>query len=103
MRVIIVDDEELARAVLREFLAQHGDIEIVAECANGFEAVKAIAELRPDLVFLDIQMPQLDGFETLAALDPAHMPAVVVNGRLRRAPCRLCLSIGGRSARRPRI
>ncbi len=65
MRVIIVDDEELARAVLREFLARHGDIEIVAECANGFEAVKAIAELRPDLVFLDIQMPKLTGFEVL--------------------------------------
>lgn len=65
MRVIIVDDEHLARALLREFLAAHQDIEIVAECANGFEAVKAIAELGPDLVFLDIQMPKLDGFEVV--------------------------------------
>lgn len=65
MRVIIVDDEELARGVLREYLAQHEGIEIVAECANGFEAVKAIAELEPDLVFLDIQMPRLDGFEVV--------------------------------------
>lgn len=65
MRVIIVDDEHLARALLREFLAAHPDIEIVAECANGFEAVKAIAELGPDLVFLDIQMPKLDGFEVV--------------------------------------
>jgi two-component system LytT family response regulator len=63
MRVILVDDEHLARALLREHLAAHPDVEIVGECANGFEAVKAIAELRPDLVFLDIQMPKLDGFE----------------------------------------
>jgi len=65
MRVIIVDDEHLARALLREFLADHPGIEIVAECANGFEAVKAIGELQPDLVFLDIQMPKLDGFEVV--------------------------------------
>ena len=63
MRVAIVDDEALARSVLREYLARHDDIDIVAECANGFEAVKAIAELEPELVFLDIQMPRLDGFE----------------------------------------
>ncbi|TSD74553.1 response regulator transcription factor [Janthinobacterium sp. KBS0711] len=63
MRVAIVDDELLARSVLREYLARHDDIEIVAECANGFDAVKAIAELGPELVFLDIQMPRLDGFE----------------------------------------
>ena len=65
MRVIIVDDEDLARALVREFLRGHADIEIVAECANGFEAVKAIAELAPDLVFLDIQMPKLNGFEVV--------------------------------------
>ncbi|WP_298414243.1 LytTR family transcriptional regulator DNA-binding domain-containing protein [Janthinobacterium sp.] len=63
MRVAIVDDEALARGVLREYLARHDDIDIVAECANGFDAVKAIAELAPELVFLDIQMPRLDGFE----------------------------------------
>ncbi|MCS0612628.1 LytTR family transcriptional regulator DNA-binding domain-containing protein [Massilia kyonggiensis] len=65
MRVIIVDDEPLARAVLREHLGLHPDVEIAGECANGFEAVKAIAELAPDLVFLDIQMPKLDGFEVV--------------------------------------
>jgi two-component system LytT family response regulator len=65
MRVIIVDDELLARAVLREYLSAHPDVEIVGECANGFEAVKAIAELAPELVFLDIQMPKLDGFEVV--------------------------------------
>lgn len=65
MRVVIVDDEPLARAVLREMLAAHPDVEVVAECGNGFEAVKAVAELSPDLLLLDIQMPKLDGFELL--------------------------------------
>jgi two-component system LytT family response regulator len=65
MRVIIVDDEALARAVLREYLGAHADVEIVGECANGFEAVEAIAGLVPDVVFLDIQMPKLDGFDVV--------------------------------------
>ncbi|MDR3720905.1 MAG: response regulator [Candidatus Acidoferrales bacterium] len=65
IRTLIVDDEDLARQVLREFLSAHPDIEIVAECANGFEAVKCATELEPDLLFLDIQMPKLDGFEVL--------------------------------------
>jgi two-component system LytT family response regulator len=63
--VLIVDDEHLARALLREYLSAHPDLEIVGECANGFEAVKAIGELDPELVFLDIQMPKLDGFEVV--------------------------------------
>ncbi|KQW87126.1 LytR family transcriptional regulator [Massilia sp. Root418] len=63
MRIIIVDDEALARGVVREYLAAHADVELVAECVNGFEAVKAITELAPDLAILDIQMPKLDGFE----------------------------------------
>ena len=62
---VIVDDEELARALLREYVESCPDVEIVAECANGFEAVKAIGEHKPDLVFLDVQMPKLDGFEVL--------------------------------------
>ena len=70
LKVIVVDDEELARAVLLEHLAAHPELQVVAECGNGFEAVKAAAELKPDLVFLDIQMPKLDGFEVLELLDP---------------------------------
>lgn len=62
---IIVDDEDLARRIIREYLSSHPDIEILAECANGFEAVKAVGDYRPDLIFLDIQMPKLDGFEVL--------------------------------------
>jgi len=62
---VIVDDEELARALVREMLRPHPDVRVLAECANGFEAVKAVAELKPDLLFLDIQMPKLDGFEVL--------------------------------------
>jgi two-component system LytT family response regulator len=65
LSAVIVDDEELARALLREYLSASGDIQIQAECANGFEAVKAITEMKPDLVFLDVQMPKLDGFEVL--------------------------------------
>ena len=74
-RVLIVDDEELARAIVREHLAPHADMEVLGEAVNGFEAVKLAAELKPDLVFLDIQMPKLDGFEVLALLE--GNPAVV--------------------------
>ena len=65
LRVVVVDDEPLARAVLREYLASEPHVEVVAECANGFEAVKAVSELTPDLLLLDVQMPKLDGFEVL--------------------------------------
>jgi two-component system LytT family response regulator len=69
IRAVIVDDEELARHLLREYLNQAGGVEVIAECANGFEAVKAISERKPDLVFLDVQMPKLDGFEVLELID----------------------------------
>jgi two-component system LytT family response regulator len=71
LRAVIVDDEELARGLLREYLRAAGGVEVVAECANGFEAVKAISEHKPDLVFLDVQMPKLDGFEVLELIDPS--------------------------------
>ncbi|MDR3682173.1 MAG: response regulator [Geothrix sp.] len=78
MKALIIDDEELARAVVREHLAAHPDVEVAAECADGFEALKAAAEFRPDLIFLDIQMPKLDGFEVLELLEAeGRRPAVV--------------------------
>ncbi|HYM62902.1 MAG TPA: response regulator [Thermoanaerobaculia bacterium] len=75
IRTIIVDDEALARDILREYLGAEDDVEIVAECANGFEAVRAVAQHDPDLLLLDIQMPKLDGFEVLELLE--RSPAVV--------------------------
>jgi two-component system, LytTR family, response regulator len=65
LRTVIVEDEELARRILREMLEPHSEVAIVGECANGFDAVKTVTELKPDLVFLDVQMPKLDGFEVL--------------------------------------
>ncbi|HKW99520.1 MAG TPA: LytTR family transcriptional regulator DNA-binding domain-containing protein [Bryobacteraceae bacterium] len=67
---MIVDDEELARKALTELLASHPEIEVLAECANGFEAVKAVSARKPDLLFLDIQMPKLNGFEVLELVGP---------------------------------
>ena len=75
IRAVVVDDESLARDVIREYLAGDEEFEVVAECANGFEAVKAVAQHDPDVLFLDIQMPKLDGFEVLSLLD--RSPLVV--------------------------
>ena len=77
IRVAVIDDEALARQILRELLGAHADIEIVAECANGFEAVKAAAELTPDLLLLDIQMPKLDGFDVLELVG-SRIPVIFV-------------------------
>jgi two-component system LytT family response regulator len=68
LHVVIVDDEEPARSLLREYLARAGGVELVGECKNGFEAVKAVNDLAPDLLFLDVQMPKLNGFEVLELL-----------------------------------
>jgi two-component system LytT family response regulator len=65
---VIVDDEDLARQILREYLGGIPEVQIIAECANGFDAVKTISERKPDLVFLDVQMPKLNGFEVLELL-----------------------------------
>jgi two-component system LytT family response regulator len=75
--VIIVDDEELARRLLREYLDATEGVDILAECANGFEAVKAIAEHKPNLVFLDVQMPKLNGFEVLELIG-REIPVIFV-------------------------
>ena len=72
---VIVDDEDLARRILCEYLADFPEVDVVAECANGFEAVKTVSELKPQLLFLDIQMPKLSGFEVLELID--HDLAVI--------------------------
>jgi two-component system, LytTR family, response regulator len=69
LTAVIADDEELARLVVRECLGPHADVSVVRECANGFEAVRAVADLKPDLLFLDIQMPGLSGFEVLELVE----------------------------------
>jgi len=77
-KALIVDDEELARKLLREMLASHPEIEIVGECGNGMEAVKAVAEHEPELLFLDVQMPKLSGFDVLELVDPAGLAVIFV-------------------------
>ena len=77
LRTLIVDDEPLARRGLELRLAAEPDVRIVAQCGNGEEALRAVAEHEPDLMFLDVQMPGLDGFATLRALPASRMPMVV--------------------------
>jgi two-component system, LytTR family, response regulator len=75
IKTILIDDEPLARSITREYLGAYPEIEIVQECNDGFEGVKAITQHRPQLIFLDIQMPKINGFEMLELLDPC--PAVI--------------------------
>jgi two-component system LytT family response regulator len=77
VRILIVDDEAPARQKMRRYLGEHPDAEIVAEAENGVEAVEKIAELSPDLVFLDVQMPELDGFGVIDAIGAEAMPRLV--------------------------
>jgi two-component system, LytTR family, response regulator len=77
LRVVVVDDEPLARSGMCGLLARDPELTVVAQCADGAEAVAAIAGLKPDLVLLDVQMPEMDGFEVLREVGPARMPVVV--------------------------
>ena len=77
IRALIVDDEALARRGIRQFLEAEADIEVVGECSDGLAAIDAIATLQPDLVFLDISMPEADGFDVVAAIGADCMPATI--------------------------
>lgn len=75
IRTILIDDEPLARSIVKEYLSAYPQIEVVQECNDGFEGVKAISQHKPDLLFLDIQMPKITGFEMLELLD--EPPAII--------------------------
>jgi two-component system LytT family response regulator len=75
IRVIIIDDEKLAREITKSYLAKVPEVEVIAECSNGFDAIKKINEEKPDLIFLDIQMPKISGFEMLELLEDP--PAII--------------------------
>jgi two-component system LytT family response regulator len=75
IKTILIDDEPLARDIIRYYLADHPEIEIIAECRDGFEGLKAIAQFGPDLIFLDVQMPKISGFEMLELVE--RRPAVI--------------------------
>lgn len=77
LRVLIVDDEPLARDNVRLLLETHGNVDVIGECENGREAVETIRAEQPDLVFLDIQMPEMDGFGVVEAVGPERMPVVI--------------------------
>lgn len=75
IKAILIDDEPLARSIVKEYLQSYADMEVVSECNDGFEGVKAIAQHKPDLIFLDIQMPKINGFEMLELIE--NPPAVI--------------------------
>ncbi len=75
IKAVIIDDEQLARELINNYLKDIPEVEIIGECSNGFEGIKTIQELKPDLIFLDIQMPKLNGFEMLEILD--EIPEVI--------------------------
>src|SRR5678809_1548525 len=75
IKAIIIDDEPLARSIVTEYLQEQGEIEVIQECNDGFEGVKAIMQHQPDLIFLDIQMPKINGFEMLELIE--QPPSVI--------------------------
>lgn len=78
IRVMLVEDEPHARGKLRELIQSEPDLEIVGECADGVQALQLIAEAQPDLIFLDIEMPGVNGIELVKSLDPGHLPCIIV-------------------------
>src|SRR6478672_4700362 len=74
-KVVIIDDEMLARSIVKEYLQKHTQLELMQECSDGFEGLKAIQQHQPDLIFLDIQMPKINGFEMLELVE--QPPAVI--------------------------
>lgn len=78
LRAVVVDDEPLGRDALRSALAKHGDVQVIGECANGVDAIKMIREEKPDVVFLDVQMPEIDGFGVIFGVGVDAMPPVVM-------------------------
>ena len=81
MKAIIIDDEPLARSIVKEYLQSYPEVELVQECNDGFEGVKAINQLQPDMIFLDIQMPKINGFEMLELID--NPPQVILQPHLK--------------------
>lgn len=76
-KVLIIDDEPMARERIRDLLNEESDMEIAGECRNGIEAVSTINRIKPDLIFLDIQMPGMDGFEVLSEIEKEHLPEII--------------------------
>src|SRR5262245_1513840 len=77
IRALIVDDEPLARRRIKSLLAHESNVDVIGECSDGFKAVSSISELTPDLVFLDVQMPAMDGFDVIKTIGPERMPTVI--------------------------
>lgn len=75
IKVLIIDDEKLARDIVKKYLEKQSELELIGECVNGFEGIKLINELKPEIIFLDIQMPKISGFEMLELLD--HQPEII--------------------------
>ncbi|WP_128546780.1 LytR/AlgR family response regulator transcription factor [Larkinella soli] len=76
-RTLLIDDEELSREVLKSFLYERPEITVVCECADGYSAVEQITTLRPDFIFLDVQMPEMDGFEVVRQVQPVYLPYII--------------------------
>ena len=77
IKALIIDDEPLARSIVKEYLQSHSEITVAAECGDGFEGLKAIMQHQPQLIFLDIQMPKINGFEMLELIE--QLPSVIIN------------------------